>query len=293
MYNLKKYYWKYSTALILFLNPIKVFAEEGVDALQGGVNTVESTTTVTQEIVGTPEGGKEILRKIQDAVPDATESDVLKQINKAVNHEREGSWALAIEIAKPIGWVLMLGANILWYLTTFLYSWQTALDVISLISSNPEARMGGQQGAMQGGMGGMQGQSQQTSGGGIVGWLAGFARSFFAVSWDFKQTLMEAGLGGSTGGGNYGGGNYGGGQGNNTQVNNYNNGSSGNNAPRRGNLLRIYIGKRWWTLVWLGFTIAIFASSLATDMQADMVSWLLALLKGFWNFLGSFFKPRG
>lgn len=255
--------------------PSVAYAQDTVDSLGG---TTDSSNSAVE---GTVEGGKNVLDNIKETVRDAQPDETLKKLNGILDQNKSQTMDKAIDISSPLISGLALVGNIIWVSVGALYFVQTAVDVLRIVVK-PSIGEEGQQGSMggfggygggmgavggYGGMGGMGGHMGGQQPQKATGKLKGFLKQFFSPSVDCIQAITEATGGQQSGGyGGYGG--YGGG----VQVS-------------RPHAFSVYLKKRSWTLFLLGITIALFATSLATDLQGDLVGIVIALAKSFYTFV--------
>lgn len=250
--------------------PSVAYAEDTVDSLGG---TTDSSSSAVE---GTVEGGKNVLDNIKETVQDAQPDETLEKLNGILEQNKSQTMDKAIDISSPLISGLALIGNIIWVSIGALYFVQTAVDVLRIVVK-PSIGEEGQQGSMggyggygggmgavggYGGMGGMGGHMGGQQPQKATGKLKGFFKQFFSPSVDCIQAITEA-TGGQQSGG-YGG--YGG----EVQVS-------------RPHVFSVYLKKRTWTLFLLGITIALFATSLATDLQGDLVGIVIALGKSLYT----------
>lgn len=272
----RKYALWGATALgtLLLLPSTSVFAN--TDELGG---TVSSGGTSPSSGM-TAEQANEWVKSVQEKIPEPSKESGLEQINQAVNQARESNWGLASDIASPIGNFFMLGTNVIWFLFSFVYFFQTAVDVMSIVWSGPREYF--------------MSRTTQSPDGQQGFKLSGFIGSFFALSLDARQVIEGNGLqsnGSAVGGQGYqqgsmynqqGGGMYNqGGHGQQMMNGGAVGGSASNGQPLgTGNILRQYMFKRMGTLIFVGLSFALFATSFATEFQGQIVSLLMALIRG-------------
>ena len=293
-------------ALSVFLLTTTAHAQDSVDALQGSTpkssQTIQQSDSNSRTETSTSESsepvvdykpdaskGQQILDDFKKSTPKPSKDKTLEEVNSITDEGRQESWGTAKGLMKPVVFFVMLITNCIWYVLTALYFLQTAIDVMCLVWSGARSLFARSD---------QDHAAQQQQGGGVsrvVGGLGNFVKSFFAVSLDFERTLQKQGMSTNAGTGNtapqggygsYGAGGFGAG---NVNVN-VNTGNQGNASQGVGttNLLLSYMWQRIVTLVALGFTIMLFASSRALDMQGDIVSTMWAIIQGIGNVLGHY-----
>lgn len=284
-YKCKPFVLKCASALLAVATmtfPMWVSAEE-TDSLGGS-----ATTTTTPSSTITTEQANEVVSKIKEAIPEASKDPALQQIVDATEKGRADSFGIAGEIAQPLIWLLMVMTNVVWYVMTALFFFSTAIDVLCITFSGFRSFFSRQDADA----------NQQGNRGGI----GGFIRSFFTLSMDAEQIIASQGMnpsstgtGGMSSGGAYGGSSMGGFGGSamgggafgGSAMNGQN---QGQGQVKNGNLLAMYLKKRLLTFVLLGVSFAIFGTSWAAGFQADAVSYVMALVKMVWGWVGNLFS---
>lgn len=285
-YKCKPFVLKCASALLAVATmtfPTWVSAQE-TDSLGGS-----ATTTTTPSSTITTEQANEVVNKIKEAIPEASKDPALQQIVDATEKGRADSFGIAGEFAQPAIWLLMFLTNFVWYVMTALFFFSTAIDVLCIQFSGFRSFFMRQEASQQ--------QQGQPSG----NFLFNFIRSFFTLSLDAEQIIasqgmnpstsgvggapMGGGFGGSAMGGGFGGSQMGGGFGGSAMGGQ----NQGQGQVKSGNLLAMYLKKRLLTFVLLGVSFVIFGTSWAAGFQADAVSYVMALIKMVWDWIGSWF----
>lgn len=278
-----------ATGIALSVSGSIVHAEDSVGALTDDATSSSSSIATTPSSSLDSQQANEALKEIKGNFPKPSTNDALKQISDATESGRAESFGLAHQIAQPIIWLFMLLTNIIWFIMTALFFFSTAIDILSIVFSGFRTMI-----ARSDRENNQQAMNGNASAGGNP--VLNFVKSFFALSMDAEQIIMQAGLNSETAG--TGGVNpnsptgyptngspaYGNPM-SNIGVGNQGNQGSKQSRPHTGNMLMAYVVKRFWTFVFLGVSFVIFGTSLASGLQQSAVAILFSIGQGIINII--------